>query len=595
MRLSELPDIHCLGVKALGLCSYDLSNPSLTFFSIGQLATVVALIFAFSQLAKPIVKFRLATRFSPQWVPWLGIALAILCVFWAAILRGWPLREFPVIGYPIVWEFVAGVSLVWASAWMIFRVSTTTRLSARNAARYLRGSRLIIARGNMDDLREYGDEIATSISTVVVACKNHQMHPKRLSAKLDEKEPPTDFEMVCYTLLDLWADKQFCEVLVTRCPQTGIEILLQVQNERLYESGAYALVQELIDCAMSHPDSILHREGDYSGLGRFKPFMTTAFGSADFVNSSLRPLQAWRTHEQDRITTLQVSRYGDAMDIALRAAIDERRIGSIYAAYSSALNVVNGIALQAAWAMARIPESEVSQSEWSRVLHQCGEIHCKGIATIASLPAELQPSAQEAQIDPATYNRVGDRSIYDAIARNAYEYVERLAMCKGHDDHIRSDAINLWDGIFPHQAHEIPHAANAIRQRFLFELRKKVSENLDVEHWYYPVVTRVLLAMWGIPDCPANVQPLPDSYSRDESDLYVFVYTLIRQNFVAIRQRSLEYANDLLPERVDYVHEPPSLRQAWFRDKTTSLSLVVPANSTPQIAAAEVRLPPTSE
>jgi len=296
MRLSELPDIYCLGVKALGTCGYDLLNPSLTFFSIGQLATVVALIFAFSQLAKPTVKFRIATRFTPHWVPWVGIALAILCVFAAAILRVWQFRDIPVIGFPIFWEFVAGACLVWASLLMIFRVTTKSRLSVHNAARYLQWSRSIIARGNIDDLREYGDEISISISTAVKACKCHLVCSMTAPANTDEKKPPTEFERVCYTLLDLWADKQFCQILVTRCPHTAVQILLEVQNSKLYESGAYALVQELIDQAMSNPDSILRREGDYSGLGRLKSFMSTAFGSPDFVNSHLRPLQAWRAY-----------------------------------------------------------------------------------------------------------------------------------------------------------------------------------------------------------------------------------------------------------------------------------------------------------
>ncbi len=569
--MNELPNTYCLGVKAFGLCSYDLSNPSLTFFSIGQLATVVALLFAFSQLAKPIVKFRIATRFSPQWVPWVGIALAILFVFIAAILRVWQLRCFPVVGYPIFWEFIAGVCLVWAGVLMIIRVTTTTRLSMHNAVRYLQRSRSIVARGNVEDLREYGDEIQKSISTVIKTCKRYEMR-KALGA--NKSESPSKFESVCYTLLDLWSDKQLAQILVTRCPQAAIEILLSVQNERLYESGPYALVQELIDQAMSHPDSILHREGAYSGLGRFKPFMRTAFGNVDFVNSRFRPLQAWQT--QDRITALQVQRYGDAIDIALGAHIEEHCTGSFYAALSSALRIVNGIANQAAWAMTRIPESELSQSEWSRVLYECGNIHCKAISTVASLPEEQQPSAQSVEIDPATYNPINDHSIFDAAARNAYKYVEALAMCKGHDGSIRLDAIHLWDVLFPQQAPAIPHALNAVRQRFLFALRKKIEENLDTEHWYYPAVTRVLVAMWGIPDCPADVHPLPDRYSAEESDLYVYVYTKMRQNFITIRQKNIEYANDLLPEVVDYVEQPPSLQQTWFRGKITALNLIVP-------------------
>jgi len=212
----------------------------------------------------------------------------------------------------------------------------------------------------VDDLREYGDEIEISISTAVNACKSHEMRLIAARGNPDAQMLPTDFERTCYTLLDLWSDKQFCQVLVTRCPQTAIQVLFEVQDKRLYESGAYALVQELIYRAMSHPDSILHREGDYSGLGRFKPFMSTAFGRPDFVNSRLRPLQAWRTYREDRITTSQVERYGDAIDIALRAAIEERNVGGIYAALSSALDIVNEIARQAAWAMTRIPEGEIS-------------------------------------------------------------------------------------------------------------------------------------------------------------------------------------------------------------------------------------------
>lgn len=579
MRLSELPDIYCLGVKALGSCSYDLSNPSLTFFSIGQLATVVALIFAFSQLAKPIVKFRIATRFTPYWVPWVGIALAILSVFAAAILRAWQFRDLPVVGYPIFWEFVAGAFLVWASLLMIFRVTSKTRLSIHNAARYLQWSQSIIARGNVDDLREYGDEISISLSTAVKACKCYEVRSMAAPTTADEKVPPTEFEGVCYTLLDLWADRQFSQILVTRCPQTAVQILLEVQNCRLYDSGAYALVQELVGQAMSNLDSILHREGGYSGLGRLKSFMSTAFGNPDFVNSRQRPLQAWQAYSQDRISPSQVKLYGNAIDIALRAVIEEHRTSAFYAALSSALHVVNGIAQRAAWAMNRISEGELSQSEWSTLLYECGNIHSKVIATIASLPAEQQPSTQVANIDAAAYDPIKDHSIFGAIARKAYEYVESLAICRGHGDTVRLDAIFLWDELFPHGTTD-SYALNAVRQRFVFALREKIDENLDTEHWYYPVVTRVLMAMWGIPDCPSDVQPLSNC-SREESELYVYLYTKIKQNYVAIRRKSLEYANDLLPQRVDYVEQPQSLRQTWFRGNATALSLIDPSYGKP--------------
>lgn len=571
--MSELPEIYCLGVKALGSCNYNLSNPSLSFFSIGQLATVIALLFTFSQLVKPIFKFRLLTRASPYWVPLVGIGLSILCVFTAAVLRAVEPIDLPIISYPIVWEFFAGLFLVSSGILMIFRVATKTKLNESNALQFVRHSRSILARGSADDLQEYGDEIQLSIKTVVRVCKTYGNRVTAANGKWDGSIPPTVFEEVCFTLLDLWADKQFCQILVTKCPQTAIEILLSVQNERLYESGAYAIVQELIHGAMTCPDSILHREGDYSGLGQTKSFMSAAFGNADFVKSRLRPLQAWEANSQERITGSQVERYNDAIGIALKAAIKEHQGDSFYAALITALNAVNGIAITSAWAISRIPEGEVSQSEWSRVIYECGKIHCNVISIISSLPADQQPSEQEANIDPVTYNTLKDNSIYEAVARGAYEYMESLAMCKGHDDLLRHDAISLWGELFPPDTPERPHALNAVRQRFLFSLREKVNENLDTENWYYPVVTRVLLAMWGIPDSPVDKIPTLTNKYLEKNELYGYVLSLIQQNFVAIRRKNVEYSNDLLPDKVDYVDEPPSLRQSWFRGKTTSLCL----------------------
>ncbi len=572
INLNKPTDLYCLGVKALGICTHDLSNPSLSFFSIGQLATVVALILTFSQLTKPIVRFRLATRYFPQWFPWIGIGITISCVFGAAILRIDEIQNVPVIGYPIFWEFIAGACFVWAGTVMILRVSRKSYLSKRNAERFLENSQSIIARGNIDDLRDYGDEIYVSISIAIKACNTHQT---RALDALHQNPDPTDFERICYTLLDLWADKQLCRTLVTRCPQTAIEILSKVQTMKLYESGAYALIHELINQAFSNPDSILHREGDYSGLGRFKPFMTMAFGNWEFVTSHLRPLQAWRAHEQDRISSTQARRFGDAIEIALRSAIEENRMQAFYAALSSALCLVNDIARRAAWAITRIPEGELSQSEWSQVLNECGHVHCKVIKTITSLPAEQQPSVQVANIDPKEYDPNADHSIYAAVAKNAYEYLESLAMCKGHDDSIRLDAIFLWEEIFPDQETAMSHALSAVRQRFIFTLRRKIDQNLDIEHWFYPVVTRVLVAMWGIPNCSGEVMPLSaNSHNKDTSDLYVYMYTKMMNNFVALRRKSIEYTNDLLPNGVEFVEKPPSLRQHWFRGKTTIFSLI---------------------
>ena len=49
----------CLGLEILGNCSYDPSNPERIYFSIGELIGIIALLIAFLQLSKPIIRFRI--------------------------------------------------------------------------------------------------------------------------------------------------------------------------------------------------------------------------------------------------------------------------------------------------------------------------------------------------------------------------------------------------------------------------------------------------------------------------------------------------------------------------------------------------------
>lgn len=578
--MDDLPDIYCLGLKALGACRYDLSSPSLTFFSLGQLASVIALIFTFSQLVKPISKFRNATRFTPYWFPWIGIVAAIFLVIGAAVVRMFSPRDISLIGYPIVWEFVATICLMWASIVVIIRVSRKTHLSRHNAERYLHQSRLMIARGKPDDLCEYGDEIDSSISTAIKACKSHQDRAARKGTRGSESEPPAKFERICYTLLDLWADKQFAKILVTRCPQTATRILQEVQNIRLYDGGVHFLVRELIDKAITEPDSILHRENDYSGLGRVKQFTSVAFGNIDFVCSNLRPLQAWGWSSKVEATIEQLKCFGNAIDMALSSAIEDGRVGNFYAALSSALNGLNDIARSAAYAMSNTPESDISQSKWSTILSECADVHSNVIEKISTLPEAHQPKIEDVGIDPAVYRRQTDRTLVGAVAYHAYQYVEALAVCRRHDGIIRFNILDLWRKILGGNESTAPNALQAIRRRFVFALKEKITENLDVEHWYYPVIARTLMSMWGIPDSEGEIAALTGDYSDEEKDIYMHLYSLVKKNFAAIQRKNPGYATDLLPQKVQYDESPPSLQEAWFRGKVTTLMLDVSPTTT---------------
>ena len=102
----------CLGLEVLGKCTYDPSNPERIYFSIGSLIAVVALFLAFSQLKKPIIKFRLRVGKVKDSIVYGVFIIAIIFVFLAAILPFIPGTALPLLGYPIFWELLAGILFV---------------------------------------------------------------------------------------------------------------------------------------------------------------------------------------------------------------------------------------------------------------------------------------------------------------------------------------------------------------------------------------------------------------------------------------------------------------------------------------------------
>src|SRR5690349_8142125 len=100
---------YCLGVEALGRCA-AMAQP---LVSIGEALAVAALVFAFWRLAGPLAHMRWRTRrISEPIVVWCVLA-AIVFVFIAAGLRffGEPWTRVPVIGFPMFWEMLGGLTL----------------------------------------------------------------------------------------------------------------------------------------------------------------------------------------------------------------------------------------------------------------------------------------------------------------------------------------------------------------------------------------------------------------------------------------------------------------------------------------------------
>ena len=101
----------CLGIESWGKCRYDPHAPGV-YFSLGDIAAVLALLIAFAQFASPQHKFR--WRLSPGLrQAAIGLfSLSVLCVLTAAVLPSLLGTVVPVVGFPIFWETLGTLLLM---------------------------------------------------------------------------------------------------------------------------------------------------------------------------------------------------------------------------------------------------------------------------------------------------------------------------------------------------------------------------------------------------------------------------------------------------------------------------------------------------
>src|SRR5438552_139983 len=234
-------DAACLGLEILGSCNYDPSAPSQSYFTIGQLVSVIALLLAFSQLTKPIIKFRIRVRKINYKAAIAISAFAIGSIFLAAILPFVPGPARPLLGYPVFWELLAGAIFVVVAIDLIVAISKERSFKRSNAEAYLKACAAVIAKGNDDDLRELADEIHCAVKPIFDECNSYNQFDTQYSRERDQKPQVTRTTRIAFTILDLWSDKDFCKNIVCKSPGTALKIFDQFIHNDPYRSTGYAL------------------------------------------------------------------------------------------------------------------------------------------------------------------------------------------------------------------------------------------------------------------------------------------------------------------------------------------------------------------
>lgn len=551
----------CLGLEILGNCSYDPSNPERIYFSIGELIGVIALLMAFLQLSKPIIKFRIRVGCVSEKIIYGLFFVAIIFVLLSAILPFIPGTAVPLLGYPVFWEVSAGFFFVFGSTILIRGITKKSVFSKRNAYNYLNGCTSIIAKGNEEDLRELADEISKSIEPIVKQCKKYD---RDKATEAEVRGRPYEVEeatQIALRILDLWSDPTFCKNIICRSPGTAIEVFKQIINYKLYSGGGSTLTQELLNQAFSNQDSILMRESQYSGLGFFNLFTKTVFDNRELVESNHRPLQAWKDYREEQIKPWQAEKYCSCLHIAIRAYFKAKDYQNSAAMYGG-IDKLAGFALSQTASIQHLSEAELYQSANLKVLSTIQQ----GFEEIIDIIEKHQDNIPVYELNESNYNKWKDTSIYGILANGIYCYFERLAVTF-HDRALRHDGIGIWIKVFGVKGTELSKTQIEIGKRLLIHLNKKIDENLDAEQRWYPAITRLIISFNGIYESDDETdQRIEAKFHRD------FIRRL-KTKYPKLVKRDPKFAVDMLPENVVYDKDKNELHETGLRNRVTVLKL----------------------
>jgi len=527
-------------IELMAQSSYEPSSPNRIYFSIGSAITAIALVLAFTQLIRPITKFRLAIGLFKPVIAYVLFILAILFVFIAAILPFVPGLALPLLGYPVFWEISAGLLFAGTSLVFLCSIHRRAKFNKRNYKRYLNFCTSLIARGNERDLRELADEIFDSIKEVIKASQKYDS----LSAHFAKKEAK-QYEVPAYTryaltLLDIWSDKKFCQLMVCHVPHTAIEIFRQIQQQRLYYSGGYSLVNQLVGQALTNSDSILYREEDFYGLGHFKTFTNMVFGNYDLIESNLRPLQAWSHWQEEDLRPWKVEKYSKVLNTATEANITSGWRRGHPSGLWSGFQTLTNIAVSETLKLDKIPDDEAYDSAPYENLRQIA----RGLRQSVKTLLEHENDIPDEAFSEDTYDRFTDSSIYGVIACAIFDFYKELSTTRSKDEAARMLAIDLWLNVYPVSKSEESKAIVEVQKRLNIHLFKKVQENL--EHLWYPALTRLLINLISLEE------PEPNAEKRGALLFKNKFFALLRKHYEKAASKDPEKAKDMLPENVEY-------------------------------------------
>jgi hypothetical protein len=546
---------YCLGIEALGTCSYNPAAPGSSVFTVGDAIAALAFTLALQQFLKPIFEFRIRTWGLPligfYALPFAGAACILIGSLWPhlPVPHSWPLF------YPIVWEIIGAILFGAAYAAVAFIALKPAVASKRSMLRFTRAGAILLATASEDDqVAFFGDVVPNTERLLKRAMFNNALRKTSAFFRFTHRRK---IEESAYAgdLLRIMADPLFCATLVRRSPWQVARMLRTISVAKLAAPRSEKFIQELARQAVTSNDSIVAREAGYGGFGDVPYVLDSLFGD-HFILTTYNPFQGLRYHRVGRVDGPLVERVAAAAERCWQTMVDAgdlwspRPLYDVVAAYETIQTAIRR--------QEKAPTADVMPSVI--MTNSIEKIYDAVEKTLLEIPTDQRRLFYAETV--VTYQQ--SNHVVSLAAEIAYNQLESVANdFLGFTDRQWMDAISVFMRAFPFHESE-PIGMNPLQQHLAIKLIGKIKDNM---RGYYPAIARVLLAVAGPYEEPKAGQS-NTAYRILKDAMYAEL-----KGLAALHEKNPKKVSTFLPNNVTYDPERNVLTHVFVGGSTFETDL----------------------
>ena len=267
----------CLMDICIELAPIDADAPK--FFGFSEFLTSLALMvlawttsdvrYRFRILCAPISLQHIAFKI----VTTVGV-LTLLTDLWRA--EQWLAPTFIPMTTGLWQAIMGGALLLTFIFWIRLAFIRPPVYNIYNAKRFTQALYLLILKGSKEELPIIADELTRSIKNIVIYATEEQINPNK------DAQDAQEVQIYADTILDLIADRRFCETIASSSPITAIALYSEMNMAKKYRIPIKIFTKNLVNEAIDNKRSFLYHEtnGYHSGLiGSQKPLSQTLFSN----------------------------------------------------------------------------------------------------------------------------------------------------------------------------------------------------------------------------------------------------------------------------------------------------------------------------